>query len=78
MACVDCPGRYDVPAYVPELLCLLAKQLHAPHPLPVTVKRVVMEFKRTHHDNWDTHKEAFTPDQLSELSELLVSPHYYA
>ncbi len=29
-------------------------------------------------DNWEVHKEAFTPDQLSELSELLVSPHYYA
>ena len=38
-----------MPAAVPELLCMLAKELHAPHPIPATVKRVVMEFKRTHH-----------------------------
>ena len=29
-------------------------------------------------DNWEVHKESFTPDQLTELAELLVSPHYYA
>jgi hypothetical protein len=70
--------RYTVPTYVPELLCSLARCLHDPHPIPVTVKRVVMEFKRTHHDNWAVHKAAFTEDQLTELAELLVSPHYYA
>ena len=35
-------------------------------------------FKRTHQDNWTEHKTAFTEDQLTELTNLLVSPSYYA
>ena len=35
-------------------------------------------FKRTHQDNWSEHKTAFTEDQLTELTNLLVSPSYYA
>ena len=36
------------------------------------------DFRRTHHDNWQEHKQKFTEDQLLVLTDLLVSPRYYA
>uniref|UniRef100_A0A1X7TPG3 Proteasome activator complex subunit 4 C-terminal domain-containing protein n=1 Tax=Amphimedon queenslandica TaxID=400682 RepID=A0A1X7TPG3_AMPQE len=42
-----------------------------------TVKKAMTEFKRTHYDNWREHKLKFTEDQLSSLSDLLLSPSYY-
>lgn len=44
----------------------------------VTVKKTLSDFRRTHHDNWQYHREKFTSDQLSSLTDLLISPSYYA
>ena len=41
-------------------------------------KPLLQDFKRTHQDNWAEHKQAFTEDQLAVLTDLLVSPSYYA
>ena len=46
--------------------------------LQTTVKRTLLNFKRTHLDNWNDHKLMFTDDQLAVLTDLLVSPNYYA
>ena len=43
-----------------------------------TIKKTVQNWKRTHTDNWTEHSAAFTEDQLTELTDLLVSPSYYA
>lgn len=43
-----------------------------------TVKKTLAEFRRTHQDTWHLDKLAFTDDQLSMLTDLLVSPGYYA
>jgi len=72
----SCP--YDIPPYLPPLLMVLGDRLHDPQPIPATVKRVLQDFKRTHQDNWIEHKEKFTADQLTMLTDLLVSPSYYA
>merc|ERR1711915_567695 len=72
----SCP--YDIPPYLPRLLMVLGDRLHDPQPIPATVKRVLQDFKRTHQDNWIEHKEKFTEDQLTVLTDLLVSPSYYA
>jgi len=69
---------YDIPPYLPDILMLLADHLHDPQPIPATVKNVFQEFKRTHQDNWAEHKQKLTEDQLSTLTDLLVSPSYYA
>jgi len=71
-----CP--YDIPDHLPEALMVLGDHLHDPNPIPATVKRVLQDFKRTHQDNWTEHKERFTEDQLNVLTDLLVSPSYYA
>lgn len=47
-------------------------------PLQMTVKKTLSNFRRTHHDNWQQHKQQFTDDQLLVLTDLLVSPCYYA
>lgn len=71
-----CP--YTVPDWLPDIVDELSTHLHDPAPIPSTVKKTMSEFKRTHHDNWREHKLKFTEDQLSALSDLLVSPSYYA
>jgi len=73
---VSCP--YEIPESLPPTLMLLADHLHDPVPIPATVKKVFQDFKRTHQDNWAEHKLAFTEDQLAVLTDLLVSPSYYA
>lgn len=46
--------------------------------LQMTVRKTLSDFRRTHHDNWHEHKQQFTDDQLVVLTDLLVSPCYYA
>lgn len=69
---------YDIPSHLPAILMILADHLHDPQPIPATVKNVFQEFKRTHQDNWAEHKQKLTEDQLATLTDLLVSPSYYA
>lgn len=42
------------------------------------MKRTLSEFRRTHQDNWQQHRQSFTAEQLLVLTDLLVSPCYYA
>lgn len=69
---------YDVPDFVPDVLMELANHLHDPVPIPLTIKETMQEFKRTHQDNWEEHKTKFTEDQLLVMTDLLISPNYYA
>ena len=71
---------HSVPATAPPLLLYLGRQLHSRrHPAaPPTIRAAVQDWRRTHADNWEQHKLAFTEDQLAELTDLLVSPSYYA
>ncbi|XP_070577632.1 proteasome activator complex subunit 4-like isoform X2 [Ptychodera flava] len=69
---------YDVPQWMPQVLMDLGNHLHDPQPIEMTVKKTLSDFKRTHHDNWQEHKLQFTDDQLVVLTDLLVSPCYYA
>jgi proteasome activator subunit 4 len=69
---------YDVPDFVPDILMVLSDHLHDPQPIPMTIKKTLQDFKRTHQDNWQDHKQKFSDDQLAVLTDLLVSPSYYA
>uniref|UniRef100_A0A8D2L1E2 Proteasome activator subunit 4 n=1 Tax=Varanus komodoensis TaxID=61221 RepID=A0A8D2L1E2_VARKO len=69
---------YDVPTWMPQLLMDLSAHLNDPQPIEMTVKKTLSNFRRTHHDNWQAHKQQFTDDQLLVLTDLLVSPCYYA
>ena len=56
----------------------IAKYFSILQPVPMTIKKTLQEFKRTHQDNWAEHKLKFTEDQLLVMTDLLVSPNYYA
>lgn len=42
------------------------------------MKLCLAEFRRTHQDSWHEHREQFTEDQLSILSDVFISHNYYA
>ncbi|XP_052006994.1 proteasome activator complex subunit 4A-like isoform X1 [Xyrauchen texanus] len=69
---------YDVPTWMPQILMDLSAHLSDTQPIEMTVKKTLSDFRRTHHDNWQEHKQKFTDDQLLVLTDLLVSPCYYA
>ncbi|XP_078505604.1 proteasome activator complex subunit 4 isoform X2 [Lissotriton helveticus] len=69
---------YEVPTWMPQLLMDLSAHLNDPQPIEMTVKKTLSNFRRTHLDNWQEHKQQFTDDQLVVLTDLLVSPCYYA
>lgn len=80
--CAVVMGRpYDVPSYVPEALAALSKhsfEQRANLGVREVVKMCCSEFKRTHTDNWTSHKEQFTQTQLDALEDVVSTPHYYA
>lgn len=69
---------YDVPETVPDILMFLSGYIHEEQPVSMTIKKTLQDFKRTHQDNWQDHKLKFTDDQLAVLTDILVSPSYYA
>ena len=52
--------------------------IHSIFSFQVTIKKTLQDFKRTHQDNWQDHKLKFSDDQLAVLTDILVSPSYYA
>jgi len=69
---------YHVPSFLPDILVVLTTHLHDPQPIPATIRKCLSDFRRTHHDNWAVHKTKFTEDQLCILTDIFVSPCYYA
>ena len=70
---------YTVPPYVPDALSLLGRCATDGAPVGKAVQKVVTSFRATHADEWETlHRFAFTPEQLDEVRDMLVSPHYFA
>lgn len=43
-----------------------------------TIRKTFSDFRRTHSDTWHEDITKFTEDQLSLLSDMLISPSYYA
>jgi proteasome activator subunit 4 len=69
---------YDVPDWMPSVLVTLTGCINDPAPLSTTTRRIFGDFMRTHRDEWQVHKQAFSTDELECVSEQLVSPSYYA
>lgn len=69
---------YSVPEWLPSVLVALSGCMNDPAPISTGVRKLFADFMRTHRDEWQTHKLAFTADELDIVSELTVSPSYYA
>ena len=69
---------YSITEDMPDTLCRLADYNSLPDPFRTSVRLCLSDFKRTHYDNWQQHKQHFTTDQLDIISDVLLSPSYYA
>ncbi|CAG8548665.1 30916_t:CDS:10 [Gigaspora margarita] len=78
LSCLVNAFPYDVPKWMPEVLVKLAECISDPAPIQATVKNTFADFKRTHQDSWHEDMKQFTEDQMSLLSDMLISPSYYA
>eukprot|EP00052_Salpingoeca_macrocollata_P022088 m.190830 g.190830 ORF g.190830 m.190830 type:complete len:1825 (+) comp21711_c1_seq2:66-5540(+) len=69
---------YGVPEWMPRTLVLVSQRIGDPEPIRSTVKTTMSEFWRTHQDEWQSIKKLFTEDELLHITDLLISPSYYA
>ncbi|KAK9764613.1 Proteasome activator BLM10 [Basidiobolus ranarum] len=70
------PGA--IPKWMPDALISLVPFISDPIPISTTAKKTFLDFRRTHQETWVIDKLVFTEEQLDILSDLLVSPSYYA
>ncbi|KAK3822755.1 MAG: hypothetical protein J3Q66DRAFT_424160 [Benniella sp.] len=69
---------YDVPEWMPGVMVFLARYVSDPPPVSTTVKKVFGDFKRTHQDTWHEDQKRFSQEELEVLTDMLISPSYYA
>ncbi|CAO3568761.1 unnamed protein product [Mortierella alpina] len=69
---------YDIPKWMPEVMVFLSAYFSDPPPVSTTVKKVFGDFKRTHQDTWHEDQKRFSQEELEVLSDMLISPSYYA
>lgn len=69
---------YSVPSWMPSVLVALTRCIEDTPPIAKSAKKLFADFWRTHRDEWQKFKHAFTEEQLDSVSELLISPSYYA
>ncbi|KAG0235309.1 hypothetical protein BGW42_005476 [Actinomortierella wolfii] len=69
---------YEVPSWMPSVMVRLADFQSDPPPVSTTVKKAFADFRRTHQDTWHEDQKMFDYDQLEVLSNMLISPSYYA
>lgn len=69
---------YAVPSWMPPVLLALTQCIDDMPPVSTTARKLFADFWRTHRDEWSAQREAFTADELEQVSEQLISPSYYA
>ncbi|ORY77382.1 hypothetical protein BCR37DRAFT_351020 [Protomyces lactucae-debilis] len=57
------------PPWLPPVLARLARCSDNPHPIGVSIKRVLASFKKTHNDTWHSDEKVFTQQELEDLAE---------
>ncbi|KAJ1729070.1 Proteasome activator BLM10 [Coemansia biformis] len=78
LSCLVLAFPYTIPDWLPEVLVRLSGCIDDPNPIQSTVQRTFAEFRRTHMDTWHEDRKRFSSCQLEILTDMLVSPCYYA
>ncbi|KAF7723510.1 hypothetical protein EC973_001885 [Apophysomyces ossiformis] len=78
LSCLVNAFPYEVPKWMPDVLCQLAGCMSDPAEIQSTIRKTFSDFRRTHSDTWHEDMTKFTEDQLAMLSDMLISPSYYA
>ncbi|ETO79994.1 hypothetical protein F444_05413 [Phytophthora nicotianae P1976] len=74
---------HDVPAFVPPIIEELGRFLYMKRSsniisfLEKTVKETLLDFKRTHQDNWLEMKTKFSVAQLDVIEDVAIAPSYF-
>lgn len=74
---------HTLPPFVPSMFEELGKFLYLKNRsvtvsyLEKAVKETLLEFKRTHQDNWLETKSKFSQAQLNVIEDVSISPGYY-
>ncbi|KAI9983850.1 hypothetical protein PInf_007927 [Phytophthora infestans] len=74
---------HDVPAFVPPIFEELGRFLYIKRSsntisfLEKTVKETLLDFKRTHQDNWLETKTKFSVAQLDVIEDVAIAPSYF-
>ena len=69
---------YNMPDFLPEIIVTITKCISDPSPIQGTVRKTFLEFKSTHQETWDVDKLLFKEEDLYLITDLLISPNYYA
>ena len=69
---------YSIPDFIPDALVLMCQVASDPGSASGIIKRSLANFKRSHNDEWDEHKRAFTTTQLDWLQDFFLPNNYYA
>ena len=69
---------YSLPSFLPDCVVAISKCVSDPSPIQGTVRKTFLEFKSTHQENWELDKKLFNEEDLYLISDLLISPSYYA
>ncbi|KAI8387347.1 hypothetical protein BD560DRAFT_321031 [Blakeslea trispora] len=79
ISCLVNAFPYEVPEWMPSVLCQLAECISDPAAeIQATIRKTFSDFRRTHTDTWHEDMLKFDEDQLSVMSDMLISPSYYA
>ncbi|KAI8379085.1 uncharacterized protein BYT42DRAFT_495617 [Radiomyces spectabilis] len=78
LSCLVSAFPYEVPKWMPDVLCQLASCQSDPAEIQATIRKTFSDFRRTHSDTWHEDMNQFDEDQLSILNDMLISPSYYA
>lgn len=74
---------HDLPEFVPPMVEALGKYLYVKGAsstvsfLGKEAKETLLEFKRTHQDNWIETKARLTPAQRSAIEDVALAPSYF-
>ncbi|KAF4316538.1 hypothetical protein BBO99_00008632 [Phytophthora kernoviae] len=75
---------HDVPSFVPPIFEVLGPFLYMKKSsntisfLEKAVKETLLDFKRTHQDNWLETKSKFTQPQLDVIEDVAIAPSYFS
>ncbi|KAE9132776.1 hypothetical protein PF007_g3598 [Phytophthora fragariae] len=75
---------HDVPSFVPPIFEELGRFLYMKRSsntisfLEKAVKETLLDFKRTHQDNWIETKTKFSPAQLDVIEDVAIAPSYFS
>jgi len=69
---------YHIPDFLPEIVVAISQCVSDPSPIQGTVRKMFLEFKFTHQETWDVDKLHFNEEDLYQITDLLISPSYYA